>query len=522
MPAAPRGPVGFLDALRGDVLVGWARDPQDPSAIPTVRLMRGVEVLAECQADVKRDDGMPGFRLRSPVPLRPEDLLEGRVRVRAVLPGRHAAVTLAMSLRMRAALEAAAGWEPTTEVPSAPIPPSPPQKPARPTEPVRRLAPEPPHPPPSARRVDAAAAAVLERPAPPPPAAEPEAAPTSPSNGPEIAVPEPLPVPEPVMEVAGDRAADTASMMAAPVEGAEGTDIKPEPPSFQLPGSEPAAPEPVAAEPVPAGAPLPEEPAVAAEEEDAAPAGKPVAPVLRPLQAMAEAAEAAGISVLHLALPSRVDVLAPEAAPDFMAMEAEAAGLPLLARDWVPLRAAFGRDPNPSTLWRRDGRRLSVEGGFALLAALLSVLRVRLPAEAAGLARAEAILSRADLVTLPRRHVAQTEGEALAFLGVTVWETEPALTEAVFANLPQPRQLSAQVGLEAWHCPGAPLPWRVLLLASPGLGGSASPAALGWWLRYLVAECVLSEALPTAPPAAALAVQPGLILTLSDATARPE
>ena len=42
--------------------------------------------LAEGPTDIQRDDGKPGFRLRSPTPLTPRDFLEGRVRVRAVLP----------------------------------------------------------------------------------------------------------------------------------------------------------------------------------------------------------------------------------------------------------------------------------------------------------------------------------------------------------------------------------------------------------------------------------------------------
>ena len=70
-------------------------------------------------------------------------------------------------------------------------------------------------------------------------------------------------------------------------------------------------------------------------------------------------------------------------------------------------------------------------------------------------------------------------------------------------------------GLEAWSAPAAPLPWRVVVLAAPGLGGSAGPARLGWWLRWLVAECVLSEALHIAAPEAALGPQPDLVLTLA-------
>ncbi|NKC32648.1 hypothetical protein HEQ75_17410, partial [Roseomonas sp. BU-1] len=140
-PAAPpRGLIGFLDALRqGELVVGWAADPTDRQARPTIRLMRGVEVLAECEADVARDDGNPGFRLRAPQKLAPQDFLEGRVRVRALLPGRQASTTLAMTRRMREALEAEAGWDSTTEAPAAP-PAAPPAE-ARPAQAVPAEAP---------------------------------------------------------------------------------------------------------------------------------------------------------------------------------------------------------------------------------------------------------------------------------------------------------------------------------------------------------------------------------------------
>jgi hypothetical protein len=130
---------------------------------------------------------------------------------------------------------------------------------------------------------------------------------------------------------------------------------------------------------------------------------------------------------------------------------------------------------------------------------LVGALRQKLPQDASDLARAEALLAAAE-ATLARRAGA-------------------GLTEAIFAELPRPRPLAGLPGLEAWHSPGAPLPWRVLLLAEPGLGGSAHPGAPGWWLRWLVAETVLSEALDVAEAEAVLGPEPGLILTLATAQA---
>ncbi|MBU8536537.1 hypothetical protein [Falsiroseomonas tokyonensis] len=436
----PRGLVGFLDALRdGQVVVGWAADPQDRTARPLIRLMRGLEVLAEGVADVARDDGNPGFRLPAPMPLTPADFLEGRLRVRAVLPGRQAATTLAMTRRMREQLEALAGLEPTME-----------PMPELPREPV----------------------------APPPPAPMPEPAPVPP--------PPPAPMPEP-----------------APAA--------PPPPA--------APPEPVRASPPPAAPPAPP-PTVPAPEPD-------LPFPLGTLHRLAGIAAAAQVPVLHLLLPSRAAVLGAGPAPGspppgptagLAPLEAMAAARPLLAQDWVPLRHAFALQPNPGVLWRQDGQRLTVEGGLTVLSTLLRVLQLRQPEAAAGLARAAGLVARADLAALPRREVAQEPGEApaVSFLGVAVAETEPALTAEIFADQPPPRALGEVLpGLEAWSAAGAPLPWRVVLLAEPGLGGSASPAQLGWWLRWLVAECVISEALHIARPQAVLDAQPDLLLTLS-------
>lgn len=395
-PAVPQPPIGFLDALRDGVVVGWARDPADPAAVATIRVTRGTELLAEGPAELKREDGLPGFRLRLAAPVPPADLLEGRVRVRAHLPGRPAPVTLAMTATMRAALEAAPAPEPPP--PAAPEP-SLPQSPsaANPSEPS--------------------------------PAGIPAPAPTR-SAGPRTAQPD-LPAP------------------------------------------------------------------------------------LRPLLALAEAAEATRTPLLHLVLPDRDALLA--TSPRFDALEDAAARTPLLARDWLPLRHAFARAPRPAAFWRADGR-LSVEGCEAALRLLLAALRLRLPAHAAGLDRAARILDRADLAARPRRPATPSDSAAAAvatFLGTAPPQTEPALDEAIFSGLPAPRPLPAGGGLEAWTAHGAPLPFRLLLLAAPGLGGSDRPARPGWWLRHLTAECVISETLGTAPPEAALALQPGLILALS-------
>jgi hypothetical protein len=394
-PFRPLEPVGFLEALRDGTVTGWARDPADPAAVAVVRLMRGLEVLAECPATLPREDGLPGFRLQPRDPITVHDLLEGRVRIRATLPGRPAPVTLAMTGPMRAALEAEAGWGPTAV------------------------------------------------PAPPPP--------------------------------------------AAPVKAASA------PPPAPKPGPVPAATPPPGVAPAPA--------------KDAP------APAIRRLLALSDAAAAAGVPAFHLVLPDRDAVLGRDGASPFGALEAEAARHPALARDWVPLRAAFGRDPNPGVIWRADGRRLSVEGGVALLRVLLAACRLRLPGQAAAIARGGAILDRADLASRPRRDL-PAEGEP-AFLGVPLRETEPVMGEEIFFDLQSPVLLPGLPGLDAWNCRGAPLPWRMLLLTSPGLGRADHPAAPGWWLRHLAAECLISEALETAPPEPVLAVRPGVVVTLS-------
>jgi hypothetical protein len=247
----------------------------------------------------------------------------------------------------------------------------------------------------------------------------------------------------------------------------------------------------------------------------AAPAGEmPLPSMLR----LARAAAAEGVATLHLLVPRRASVLGQAPLPALAAIEAAAAAEPALALGWVPLRHAFGRLPNPGTLWRRDGARLAVDGGVALVGTLLAVLRALSPGGEAALARAAALLARAELGALPRREVAgqpqAAEGEA--FLGVAVREMEPALTADIFFDLPPPRPFGDPLpGLQAWASAGAPLPWRVLLLAEPGLGGIEGPAMLGWWLRHLAAECVLSEALLSAPAEAVLAARPDLVLTLA-------
>ncbi len=344
-PGQARGLTGFLDALRADgSIIGWARDMEDATLRPTIRLMRGAEVLAECVATARRDDGNPGFRLVAAPPPSAADFLEGRLRVQAVLPGRHAPTTLAMTPRMRAALEAAAGVAPSVAPPAAP-----------------------------------------------PPAVKPD-----------------------------------------------------------------------------------------------------VAGPLGPMQALADRLHAAGIPALHLLVPGREAMLGTAPDPRLLALEARAAALPLLARDWVPLRQAFARDGAAQGFWREDGARLSVAGCLALLDTVLLVLRYRFPQAAPALGRAEALLARAE-----------PTGE---------------LPAELFADLPPPQPLGTPApGVEAWRNLGAPLPWRVVLLAAPGLGGSADAAAPGWWLRQLVAECVLSEALERAPAAAVVEAAPDLVLTLATA-----
>ena len=427
-PSPPsRGLAGFLDALRdGCLVVGWAADPQDPAVRPTIRLMRGVEVLAEGTADIQRDDGNPGFRLRSPTPLTARDFLEGRVRVRAVLPGRPVATTLAMTRRMRDALEAEAEAE-GAATPPAPLP-APPPPPAVPAPPPPPAVPAPPAPPPLP--------AVPTPPPPPAAPAPPPAAPASPS----------------------------------------------------APGA--------AALPAPLGA----------------------------LLRIAHGLATGPVATLHLVLPRRAGVLAAQADPALTALERAAASEPALAAGWVPLRQAFARLPNPAPLWRHDGESLAIEGSLALVETLLAMLRALRPEAADQIARAAAILARADLAALPRREVEEgsTQAAGPAFMGVAMRETEPALTADIFYDQPPPRPMGPPLpGLEAWASPGAPLPWRVVVMTEAGLGGSATPAALGWWLRHLFAECVVSEALATVDPAAILATQPGLVLTLAREPAPP-
>jgi len=234
------------------------------------------------------------------------------------------------------------------------------------------------------------------------------------------------------------------------------------------------------------------------------------------MQALARLAAATGRPVLHMLVPARGSVLG--SASRLVALEALAASRPLLARDWVPLRHAFALQPQPATLWRLDGYSLSVDGCVALLTTLLAVLQLRYPGAHADLARAANLLARADLATLPRRDLppAAAAPPAEAFLGVSVAETEPALPGELFADLPAPRAMGPTLpGLEAWSTAAAPLPWRVVVLAEPGLGGSADPARIGWWLRRMVTECVISEALHIARPEAALRPEPDLVLTLA-------
>ena len=463
-PNLQRRVLGFLDALRPDgTVVGWARDASAPGTPLVIRLMRGMEVTAEAQANLPREDGNPGFRLVPPVWLTPVDFLEGRVRVRASLPGRPVATTLAMTPRMREVLEEQAGWEPTVALRAPRAAAEPPRaaapKPERlpQPEPPRRSVAVPPRQPPSA---------VLAARFPPPPEPPPEPAPQPEPPAPEP-VPEPLlpgPVPEP----------DPAPLhLAGPGPG---------------PGPEPER------EPEPPPTPMPEHPA------------------LRPLQALAARLDHAGIAVLHLLIPPRSAVL--EAASGMAALEAEAAAFPQIARGWVPLRQAYAREPQPLALWRHDGRLLTVEGTLVAVRLLLAVLRLRAPDQAAALDRAEVLIARADPAVLPRRGIGEETG--LSFLGIPMRETEPALGDDLFADQRAPEAAAApDAGFEAWRTPGAPLPWRVIVLAEPGLGGSAGPAAFGWWLRRLAQECVISEALHQAPPEAVAEAAPDLVVTLA-------
>ncbi|MBU8546178.1 MULTISPECIES: hypothetical protein [Roseomonadaceae] len=489
-PPPPRGLIGFLDGLReGQVVVGWAADPQDRAARPILRLMRGLEVLAECRADVARDDGNPGFHLRAPAPLTPQDILEGRVRVRALLPGRQAATTLAMTRRMREMLEAAAGWEPTT------------------------LDPAPAPPPPAAPKVATPPAPRVSEVAPPPEAEAPP--PRAPAQPPAPAQQDPVRSDPPPPAI---RPAPEPTRHWTPAPAAPGWTPAPAAPAAAMPSSGPAGsatPLPAAATAAPAAPksspPMSSRPAVPVPE--AAPPPPP--PPLDAFLALARVATAAGVPALHLLVPRRATVLADEASP---AWEQAAAARPLLAADWVPLRQAFAQQPNAGGYWREDGRSLSIDGCHALLLTLLKVLQARVPEASGALGRAASLARRADLAALPRRDIPPEPGASArpSFLGVAMRETEPDLSEAIFADRPAPRLIGEVMpGLEAWSAPSAPLPWRVVVLAAPGLGGSAGPARLGWWLRWLVAECVLSEALHIAAPEAALGPQPDLVLTLA-------
>ncbi|NGM21492.1 hypothetical protein G3576_15820 [Roseomonas stagni] len=537
-PAPPRGLAGFLDALRdGQVVVGWAADPQDAAARPTIRLMRGVEVLAEAATDVARDDGKPGFRLRSPVPLTARDFLEGRVRVRAMLPGRPVATTLAMTRLMREVLEAEAEGAPLPEPPPIAAPPQPvlppvaaPPQPlpppvAAPPQPVPPpvVPPPQPVPPPVATPPQPVPPPVTALPQPVPPPASPPPQPVPPPVAPPPqpvpppVAPPPQPVPPPVApppQPVPPPAAPPPQPVAPPVAPPP----QPVPPPVAAPPQTeppPAAPPPKPVPPpVAAPPPKPVPPAVTAPP----PPSHPVLPA--PLSSMLRIARglAAGpAATLHLLQPRRASVLAALSDPAPTPLEQAAAAEPALAQGWVPLRQAFARLPQPASLWRRDGERLSIEGGLALVETLLAILRALRPEAQDQLARAAAILARADLAALPRRDVPDEAGaaEGIAFLGVAVRETEPALPADLFAS--QPPRLMAQPlpGLEAWCCAAAPIPWRLVVMTEPGLGGSAAPTLAGWWLRHLFAECVVSEALPGVDPAAILATSPDLVLTLA-------
>ncbi|MGG5886466.1 hypothetical protein ACLF3G_04945 [Falsiroseomonas sp. HC035] len=472
--SASRGPVGVLEALwDGYLVAGWAADPRDPAARPLIRLMRGMDLLAEGEADQAREDGRPGFILASPVLLTPQDLLTGRVRVRAVLPGRNAPTTLPMGGPMQAALEAMAAD---------------PQGPAE-----------------AQMHTQAGA---------PPPEAEPPVAPL-PVVVPEIVLPEAMaesgpaepPAPEPAPNAQPDSAAPVEAPWSRPASRPLVMPFTPRPD---------AAPHWEAAPP--AGPPAPE-----VQRPPAPEVQKPPAPELpSPLGAMLEIARhaaAAGVPVLHLLVPRRASMPGGHPMPGLAALEAAAGRAPLLAQDWLPLRHAFARATNPAALWRQDGQLLSVEGSLAVLGTLLAVLRLRRPEADTVLDRAHRLVSRADVSALPRREIASEAGSP-SFLGVASPETEPALPADLFADQPEPRAAGeALPGLQAWRQPGAPLPWRVVVMAEPGLGGSADPAQLGWWLRVLAAETVLSEALHLAAPAAVVAAQPDLLLTLA---AEPE
>jgi hypothetical protein len=242
-------------------------------------------------------------------------------------------------------------------------------------------------------------------------------------------------------------------------------------------------------------------------------------PLLAQLARIAMRLSAAGVGLLHLPIPPRASVFGLQAGPT--EREKAAMDLPSLAEDWIPLRAALVRQGQPMALWRHDGERQTVEGTLVALRLLLAVLRLRGSLPEGALLRAESLVARADPAALPRREVtddappAEAAALGLAFLGVVPRETEPDLTEALFADLPQPVPVGqANPGLEGWRSPGAPLALRLAVLTTPGLGGSASTAKLGWWLRWLVRDLVIAETLADTSPAALLAAPPDLVITL--------
>jgi hypothetical protein len=493
--------VGVVEALwHGYLVAGWAADPHVPGTRPLVRLMRDMEVLAEGEASLDREDGQPGFMLAAAEILSPQDFLEGRIRLRVVLPGRNAATTLPMSPQMRAALEAMAADPAAYAAPQGDVPPEP-AAPEPATPRPAQAAPDPPRPvPPEPLR---------QGPVPPEPMAP---------APPAASLPKPAPLPLVLPFAPRNKAAP--GWQASPLPAGD-TPLSPTvaPPAPARPQAAPpqAAP-PMAALRVvapPVVAPPVVAPSAVAPSA-VAPTIPPEAP--RPLAAMLELARhaaAAGVPALHLLVPRRASMPGGIPAPGLAALEGAAARWPLLAADWVPLRHAFARSANPAALWRQDGHRLSVDGSLAVLETVLAVLRLRRPEALVVLDRAHRLVSRADLAARPRRDV-PGEAAGTSFLGVAVPETEPALPVDLFADQSEPRQVGEGLpGLQAWRQAGAPLPWRMVVMAEPGLGGSEGPAQLGWWLRWLAAETVLSEALHLAPPAAVVSAQPDLLLTLA-------
>ncbi|MGK7866227.1 hypothetical protein [Falsiroseomonas sp. E2-1-a20] len=502
--SASRGPVGVVEALwDGYLVAGWAADPRDRAARPLIRLMRGMEVLAEGEASQPREDGQPGFLLAAPVLLTPQDFLTGRVRVRALLPGRNAPTTLPMGAPMQAALEAMAAD---------------PQGAAEAQIQVGALPPE--AAPPVAALPIAASVIVppefMTRSWPAePPASEPARNP-GPGRAAPVEAPWSRPASRPLVMPFTLRADVAPHWEAASSAAPPAPEVQPRPAPEVQPRPAPEVQKPAAPE-------VRKPPAPEVQKPPAPEVQKPPAPEMPPpLGAMLEIARhaaTAGVPVLHLLVPRRASMPGGHPMPGLAALEAAAGRAPLLAQDWLPLRHAFARATNPAALWRQDGLRLSVEGSLAVLGTLLAVLRLRRPEAATVLDRAHRLVSRADVSALPRREIVGEAGSP-SFLGVASPETEPALPADLFADQPEPRAVGeALPGLQAWRQPGAPLPWRVVVMAEPGLGGSTGPAQLGWWLRVLAAETVLSEALHLAAPAAVVAAQPDLLLTLA---AEPE